>query len=88
MVAEAPILNYALMFDAFGIGNELELYIDGTTLTKSGLYTLLQQLALDVKAVYSGIVTYNCQNNTYSGGPFAGQPIGALDFVAFILMEQ
>lgn len=59
VVAEAAYCqSQGYIFDYFEIGNELDLSIDGTTITQTQLYTNLQQLYLDVKAVYSGLVGY------------------------------
>lgn len=49
----------ALGLDTFIIGNELELQIDGTTLTRSQLWTNCLALAVDVAAVFSRKVVLN-----------------------------
>lgn len=75
IVAEASYLtSQGILLNDFEIGNELDLAIDGTTVTQSQLYTNLQQLALDVKAVYSGKVSYALSgsyavwSNAWTGG--------------------
>lgn len=59
VVAEAQYCQQqGYIFSDFETGNELDIAIDGTTITQTSLIPLLQQLALDVKAVYSGKVSY------------------------------
>lgn len=59
VVAEAAYLqSQGIIFSDFELGNELDMSIDGTTITQVQLYTNVQQLALDVKAVYSGRISY------------------------------
>jgi hypothetical protein len=54
VVAEATYLQAQnITIGDFSIGNELELQVDGTTMTTTQLFVNLRQLATDVKAVYT-----------------------------------
>ena len=68
---------------AFCIGNELEAFVDGTTLTRNQLIDNLRQLATDVKAVYTlSPITYSCYDNggvTYDR--WITQGLGGLDLL-------
>lgn len=85
VVAEATYLQaHGIVIDEFCIGNEVEGYNDGTTLTQLQLQANLRQLATDVKAVYSlGKVTYatfNRGNTCYSNWIANGK--GNLDTIS------
>lgn len=65
----------------FQIGNELEYYVDGITLTVEQLITNLKLLATAVKAIYTrGKISYSCAHNYINSWASAGK--GDLDFLA------
>lgn len=68
---------------AFCIGNELEAFVDGTTLTIPQMITKMRQLATDVKAVYTlSPVTYSCYDRlgvTYDA--WISQGLGGIDLL-------
>lgn len=66
VVAEAAYLqSQNIILSEFELGNELEGFIDYSTITQSNLCDLLLQLAIDVKAVYSGKV--GVAHSNYNG---------------------
>lgn len=85
VVAEATYLqSQGIILGDFEIGNEMEAFVDNTTVTYAGLYALLQQLAADVKAVYSGKVSYGATADSQGKcAPWIAGGLGNLDNVSF-----
>ncbi|HSW65516.1 MAG TPA: hypothetical protein VLI54_00050 [Bacillota bacterium] len=67
----------SLGVDQFSLGNECELHADGTTLTAGTVRSDIRALALAVKAVFGGIVSYEADQN--QSAAWVSEGIGALD---------
>lgn len=80
-VAEASYLqSQGIILWDFEVGNEMELFVDGTTLTTTQLRANIRQLATDVKAVYSGTVSYGASLGAGGGHNWAlDGTLGGLD---------
>lgn len=70
-----------IIFDDFSVGNELENFIDGTTITNTDLYNDILTLASNCKAAYSGPVSYSFSQGHLSFWPWK-DGIGLLDSIS------
>lgn len=88
VIAEATYLkNQGIVFDDFNIGNELEAFVDGSTITVSQLQDNVKQLATDIKAIsgWNNLMPISYSTADFSDTTYASwisKGLGNLDFIS------
>jgi hypothetical protein len=84
MISEATYLqSQGIALGDFELGNELESFIDGTTLTLAQLNVNIRQLATDVKAVYNLSPISYATHSDASLTDWIANGLGGLDTISF-----